>query len=183
MSNAIISISVLKSLILSYQQFAMDVLMSKNLNPNIISSPLEIQQVVYGSSELDQFEASLTQFMAPGMIIALIFFAPLALTVFLMIKERKDGLLERTLVSGVGCFEILMSHFCIQSLVLFIQTGLMIFTTFFIWQIPMRGTLFDTFSIVYIQGMVGIFVGLLISSICHNEFSAMIVGSGKCLLK
>ena len=48
--------------------------------------------------------------MAPGVILSINFLAAVALTALSFVMERKEGLLERSLVAGVTSFQFLISH-------------------------------------------------------------------------
>lgn len=111
-------------------------------------------------------------------MIALIFFAPFSLTALTLIDEHIYGVLERSLVAGVKPLEILSAHLFIQLCVLLIEVFLMVFTTFYIWQIPNKGTLCEVFAIVFLQGVSGITLGLLIASLVPDKIYAMIIGMG-----
>lgn len=41
-----------------------------------------------------------TEFMAPGVVLSIAFLAAVALTALAFVMERKEGLLERSLVAG-----------------------------------------------------------------------------------
>jgi ABC-type multidrug transport system permease subunit len=174
MSNAVIGYTLLRQMVYGFQKFMYTYLgSSTHYNPNAIAAPVQIKEVIYGTEE-----PSMTEFMAPGMIQALIFFAPLALTGFSLIKERREGLLERSFVAGISSLEIVISHLVIQLLVLAVQAIFIIYTVFYIWEIPLLGSLLEAYIICYAQGVTGITFGLLISSLCPDEVSALVVGSG-----
>lgn len=174
MSNAVIAISIIRAVLVSFLDFMKNVLAASGYNSNSVALPIVVKEVIYGSSGI---EPSLMEWMAPGTLIALIFFAPLALTGFALIKERREGLLERSLVAGVRAEEFIVSHFILQNIVLTIQVILLMMTTFVLWEIPYHGSLLETAAIIFLQGVSGIGFGLLISSICADEVTAMVIGS------
>jgi hypothetical protein len=55
----------------------------------------QIQPPILGSQK-----PTVTEFMAPGFILSLAFFSSIATAALTLVLERKDGLLERSLVSG-----------------------------------------------------------------------------------
>jgi hypothetical protein len=61
----------------------------------MIMSHKQIHSPVLGSKN-----PPVTQFMAPGFILSLLFLSSIAPTALTLVLERKDGLLERSLVSG-----------------------------------------------------------------------------------
>jgi hypothetical protein len=54
-------------------------MIANNYNPLAISSPLQLKEIIYGNDV-----PSMSEFMAPGIFIAIIFFTPLTMTGFLM---------------------------------------------------------------------------------------------------
>lgn len=70
-----------------------------------------------------------------------IFFAVMALTAITLVLERKDGVVERTLVVGVKTFEFIVSQFSTQSLVSIITL---------------------------LQGLFGMALGLVVSQFSEN---------------
>ena len=71
--------------------------------------------------------------MAPGVILSINFLAAVALTALSFVMERKEGLLERSLVAGVTSFQFLISHILTQFLVLLVQVTFLMFFTFLIF--------------------------------------------------
>lgn len=54
-----------------------------------------MEKPVYGDRE-----PTFTEFMAPGVLLSIAFLAAVALTALAFVMERKEGLLERTLIAG-----------------------------------------------------------------------------------
>ena len=96
--------------------------------------PLKFNQPIYGS-----LNPSFTEFMAPGVIIIIIFFLAVALTGEAFISEKQDGLLDRSWVSGVLPIEVMASHILTQFLVLLVQTSITLIFIFLVFGIPCRG--------------------------------------------
>ena len=96
--------------------------------------PLKFNQPIYGS-----LNPSFTEFMAPGVIIIIIFFLAVALTGEAFISEKQDGLLDRSWVSGVLPIEVMSSHILTQFLVLLVQTSITLIFIFLVFGIPCRG--------------------------------------------
>ena len=86
-------------------------------------------------------DPSFTEFMAPGIIILIIYFLAVALTGEAFIMERSSGLLDRSWVAGVKPSEILASHILVQLFVMMVQTAVTLSTILFVFNIPCRGPL------------------------------------------
>lgn len=128
---------------------------------------------VYGNEN-----PTFTEFMAPGVLLSITFLAAVALTTLSFVLERKEGLLERSLVAGVSSFEFLMSHVLTQLLVLIVQVTLLLVFTFLVFQIPSRGPFIWVVLLTLLQGSCGMAFGLMISALCHEENSATMLALG-----
>ncbi|CAG2122306.1 unnamed protein product, partial [Medioppia subpectinata] len=148
MSNQVIGFVLLRSFFLAFQTFAQDYLSLLGYNPATVTLPITIEKVIYGN-----LHPSMTEFMAPGVIILIAYYATTALTALSLVLERKDGLLERSLVAGVNSIEFLASHIMTQTLVLTIQEIFMLITTFWIFGVPSQGPMIWVFSLTFFQGM------------------------------
>ena len=173
MSNQVIGFVLLRTFFLAFQSFAQDYLSILGYNPATVTLPITIEKVIYGT-----INPSMTEFMAPGVIILIAYYATTALTALSLVLERKDGLLERSLVAGVNSLEFLVSHIMTQTLVLTIQEILMLITTFYIFEVPSRGPMIWVFALTFFQGVAGVMFGLFISSLCADEVSAAMLGMG-----
>lgn len=138
------------------------------------SSPLVVEKVIYGSES-----PTFMEFLAPGYIVSVIFLSSMLLTAYLVIKDQLNGLLERCLSTGASGLEVLLSHFITQLKILILQEILVLTVAFVIFRIPIRGPVCTLLAIVYMQGVVGISFGLLISAICPNAICAVLLTSGK----
>lgn len=116
--------------------------------------------------------------MAPGVVLTIAFLATVALTALAFVMERKDGLMERILVSGVTPFEFLMSHVITQLCVIVVQVALLLIFTFLVFDIPSRGPFIWVILLTMAQAICGMEYGLLISSLCESETAATMMALG-----
>lgn len=104
------------------------------------------------------------EFMAPGVVISISYVMATGLTALAFILERRDGLLERSLVSGVQTSQILLAHAINQVVVMMIQIFLVLGCTFFIFEIPSRGPFPWVVLLILLQGCTGMGFGKSIDS-------------------
>ncbi len=57
---------------------------------------MKLEKPIYGDKS-----PTFTEFMAPGVVLSIAFLAAVALTALAFVMERKEGLLERSLVAGI----------------------------------------------------------------------------------
>jgi hypothetical protein len=168
-SDSFIQQYLYQSILDSYQEFIENYVSSIGYNPETVSLPLKVQPPVYG-----EVKHSLINTLAPGAIVAIIYSTPLLLASFLIVLERKDGLLERSFVAGVRSFEVLISHLIILLIALLIQVGLLMFVAFVLFGVELKGPLPEAFALIFLQGLQGITFGLFVSAFANNEIMALV---------
>jgi ABC-type multidrug transport system permease subunit len=155
----------------SFWAFTTDYLRTVGANPNAISLPLRFEEIIYGS-----LKPAVVEFMTPGIICLTAFYATTALSGFALVLERKDGLLERSLIAGVNSSEFLISHIMAHLIILTVQMTLMLLTCFWLFDFTNNGSIVLVTVLTFLQGIAGVMFGLFISSLCDTEVSAAIMG-------
>ncbi|CAG2053672.1 unnamed protein product [Timema podura] len=132
-----------------------------------------INNPVYGSRT-----PSFTDFTAPGVVVVLIFFLGVALTVGTLIYERREGLLDRTIVAGVTPLEIMVSHVITQFVLMSVQSVLLLTFTIYVFRVECEGSMFWVAALTVLQGMSGMCFGFAISTFCEIESTAFQMAMG-----
>ncbi|KAL1467461.1 hypothetical protein MTO96_042163, partial [Rhipicephalus appendiculatus] len=172
MTNQQIGYTLQKTIFEAFSSFSADILKRMNKNPALAQLPV-IKAPIYGVDK-----PSFTEFMAPGIIISITYIMAVGLTAISIVSEQKEGLLERSWVAGVRPFEVILSHVICQFLVMFVQVaGLLVFT-FIVFEIPSRGPFVWVVLLTLLQGCCGMIYGLVISSMCVEENSAIMLALG-----
>ncbi|GLV32370.1 snustorr [Carabus blaptoides fortunei] len=151
MSNQQIGIILTRDLQISYKDFAQGFLNSCSENPKLGDVPIQFKDPVYGSSE-----PSFTDFVAPGVILTIVFFLAVALTSSALIVERMEGLLDRSWVAGVSPVEILFSHVITQFVVMCGQTALVLIFMILVFGVECKGDIGWVIVLTILQGLCGI---------------------------
>ena len=110
--------------------FLREILSEYKIDPSIVNPPVIIEKPVYGD-----LAPKFTNFAAPGMMVSIIFFISIGLTALLFVIEKKEGLLERSWISGVTIIEIMLSHIIVKFFIQVIQVVLLIVFTHFIFEV------------------------------------------------
>ena len=173
MSNFQIAATVQADIMLTYQHFLESMVEKFGENPLIVESPINFTDPVYGERN-----PTFTEFVAPGMLITISFGISVGLTAISLIVERKEGLLDRGWVVGVGVVEMVTAQLLLNSVVLLIQITLMISFALFVFQIPYHGSLFLIWLLVFLEGFSGMSFGLLISSLVSEEVAGLQIATG-----
>ncbi|XP_057380008.1 ABC transporter G family member 20-like [Daphnia carinata] len=172
-SNQQISVILQRRLNEAFEDFTNDILKACAYEPTAGNIPVTFLDPVYGKKD-----STYTEFMAPGMILTIVYFIAVALTAGVFISERKEGLLDRSLVAGVQMTEILLAHLVNQFTVLLGQTALVFLCMLTVFSIPCQGNLVLAVFITLLQGLCGMSYGLLVSSLCDSEISAIHLSLG-----
>ncbi|XP_034254598.1 ABC transporter G family member 20 isoform X1 [Thrips palmi] len=173
MSNQQIGLMLNRDLQFSYRDFAQDLLSQCNNNPKLADIPIQFKDPIYGSNN-----PSFTDFVAPGVILTIVFFLAVALTSSALIIERMEGLLDRSWVAGVSPFEILFSHVVTQFVVMCGQTALVLIFMIAVFEVECKGDMFWVIILTILQGLCGMCFGFVISAICELERNAIQLALG-----
>ncbi|KAK2575825.1 hypothetical protein KPH14_007203 [Odynerus spinipes] len=176
MSNQQIGQLLQRDLLYSYQDFAREVTIACDYNAKLTSIPIDFQQPIYGP-----LDPNFTDFVAPGVILTIIFFLSVALTSGAMLLERNEGLLERSLVSGVTGPEILFGQVTTQFVVMIGQTVMVLIFAFAVFRITCEGNIAWVTVLTILTGLCGMCFGFVIACYCENERSATYLAMGSFL--
>lgn len=145
------------------------------LNAALSDPPIRMESAIYGKVGMNNY----LQYMSPGVLISISYIMATGLTSLAFIIERRDGLYDRTLAAGVDHVQMLISHSIVQLVVMVVQISLVVFFTFVIYQVPTNGPFVWVFLLLLLQGLAGMSFGLMVSAICKEENTAimMILGT------
>jgi len=168
MTNQQVAYTLQKGISDGFSNFMSDLLKDCSLPEDMGDLPLNFNSPVYGSAN-----PSFTEFMAPGIIIIILFFLAVGLTGEAFIAEKQDGLLDRSWVAGVLPFEVMLSHILTQFFVLIGQTTITLIFIFLVFKIPCNGPIGWIIVIAILQGFAGMCFGFLLSTVFSQQTTAM----------
>jgi len=87
-------------------------------------------------------------------------------------------LLDRTWVAGVTFEEFSLAHFLVSISVNIVQVVLTLVFMVAVFEVPVEGSYFLLFFLTLGQGMCGITIGLIISSVCKTQQDATQIALG-----
>ncbi|CAB3227743.1 unnamed protein product [Arctia plantaginis] len=173
MTNHQISNFIKTQLHKTYESFTRRTMIACGRHENLIQIPVHFQKPVYGKSE-----PQITSFMAPGILITIIFFLSAVVTSTLMITDRLEGVWERSAVAGVKPREMLNVHITLQSVVILLQTVEMMALAFAGYGIPSEGSKLVCGILLFLQGICGMCYGFLLSVYCSSHTMSFFVATG-----
>ncbi|EFX71377.1 ABC protein, subfamily ABCH [Daphnia pulex] len=172
-SNEQIALTLQHRLVGGFNDFNRNLVTACDYQPVIPSIPVEFMDPVYGKKN-----PSFTDFMAPGIILTIAYTQAVSLTAAVFINERKQGLLDRSLVAGVRTSEILLAHLVTQFTVLVFQSSVVLMVMLLVFKITCQGSLALAMFITLLQGLCGMFYGFVVSSLCDQQTSALQLSLG-----
>lgn len=111
-------------------------------------------------------------FLIPGLIVLVLTLIGGFLTSLLIAREWERGTLESLFVTPVHPMEIVLSKIAPYMLVGMIDLSMCLLTSYFLFEVPMRGSLLVIIIAGLLYLMVSLLLGLLISGITRNQFQA-----------
>lgn len=173
-TDSFIQMAIHQSLLESYQLFVENIAESFHFNKAAVRLPVTIEELFHGNSSSITEGFDLLNNLAPSVIVAIIYTTPLILGAFLVVMERKGDILERTFVSGATFLEVILSHMVTMMVILIAQVILLMLVVFLIFNIKLHGSALETFVLIYLCGLCGCFIGLLLSCISKNPIVALV---------
>ena len=123
------------------------------VSPSLLDIPI-IKTAIYG-----EIDAQFINFMAPGIMVTIIFIVTIGLTALMFVIEKKEGLLERTAVAGINTFELLLSHITVKLIIMTFQTAVLLIIAVFVFKVNMVGSIFIAGILLLLQGFCGMSFG------------------------
>ncbi|XP_068625665.1 ABC transporter G family member 20 [Battus philenor] len=157
----------------AYEKFTKRAMRACGRNEDLVQIPVRFKDPVFGS-----MDTQMVGFMAPGIMITIIFFLPAIVTSTLMISDRLEGVWERSAVAGVRPSEMLNVHCTLQSVVILLQTLEMMALAFLGYSLPSKGSLVACGALLFLQGLSGMCYGFLLSVLCSSYSVAFFVATG-----
>ena len=105
---------------------------------------------------------------------ALIYLAPLIVTLFVLLEEKVYGHVERSQAAGAKPLEVLTAHFCGNALILVLQTGFMMGISLIYFEAQNHGSMLLLLAIVYLEGIAGICLALCMGTLMNNKLAALV---------
>ncbi|GAM25192.1 hypothetical protein SAMD00019534_083670, partial [Acytostelium subglobosum LB1] len=135
---------------------------------NISINPVQVQPPIYGKTS-----TTFLSFLAPGMIALITFAHAIGISSVSFVREKIDGSLDRLFAVGVNVPVCLAGSFCAHILLLLIQTTLLMLITVFGFKISIEGDVALVILMLILLGIVGMNMGLVISSVAVIETEAI----------
>jgi len=161
MSNYQITILVQQKILEAFEAMA-------SASLNITISPIEIDEAIYGSTDV-----KFINFLAPGMIALICFAHSIGITAVAFVREKNDGTMDRIYAAGVGSTSIIVGHYLISNAILIVQTVTLLTLAVFAFEVAIEGSIIWVIVTLLALGGVGMCLGLVISGAATIETEAV----------
>ncbi|KAK9499328.1 hypothetical protein O3M35_002381 [Rhynocoris fuscipes] len=173
MSNQYIGNLLKRDMYFGYLSFLEHVYKTCDWPPEAATVPITYEDAVYGSNT-----PSFTDFAVPAVIQLSEFYLPMLFTVGAILMEKREGLLERSFISGMTLPEIMVGHAIVNFVILSLQTLFMWVVLFIIFDNVFNGSLLLAILLLYLVGFSGMCYGYFVSAICDTDQAATYMGLG-----
>jgi ABC-2 type transport system permease protein len=109
----------------------------------------------------------------PGLIGVILTMTMVLFTAVAIVRERERGNLEMLIATPVGTLELMVAKIIPYVVIGLIQATLVLVLGVLLFQVPIRGSLFDVYLLTLIFIIANLALGLAISTMASNQFQAM----------
>jgi len=109
----------------------------------------------------------------PGLIGIILTMTMTLFTAVAIVRERERGNLEMLITTPVGIPELMLAKILPYILIGLIQVTIVLWLGHWLFQVPLRGALLDVYQVSLLFIIANLAMGLMISTIAHNQFQAM----------
>ncbi|XP_025415790.1 ABC transporter G family member 23-like isoform X1 [Sipha flava] len=175
--NLLFRNQIMMDLLNSINHLSKKILNDCNNNPKALGIPMNFNSL-YGEDVKSYNNGSVTLFIA---ITA--FYFPSVFAASMMMSEKMDGFLSRSMFAGVKILELLISLFCINTIILIAQMIMTCFISYVLFFNPLQITsgLFVYVFILILLGCMGFFFGLLTAILSTSKLGGVYVITGTCM--
>lgn len=157
----------------TYKEFIEKLMNDCNYPAKAGNVPIDFMDPIYGS-----FDGVYTDYIAPGVVMTMIFFLATLITSTIFITDRLEGIWDRTLVAGISTTELLLAHIITQSTVMLLQCIEIVVLAAFIFNTENNGDNLTVIVLLMLLGFSGMLYGLFISIFCDSHTMANFMATG-----
>ncbi|CAL8069144.1 unnamed protein product [Orchesella dallaii] len=157
----------------TFHEFTKNVSEECGVDPVQTDLPLYFDTPVYGDESIN-----FTDFLAPSVLLAILFFFPLCGSSIAYISEKRAGNLARILVAGVQTWEVMLAYLLVHLVVLIFQTALSFIIMVSVFNIQIIGPVLWAVALALLVGISGMSMGFVLATFCEEEIQAVLLAMG-----
>jgi ABC-2 type transport system permease protein len=109
----------------------------------------------------------------PGLIGVILTMTMILFTAVAIVRERERGNLELLITTPMKTWELMLAKITPYVVIGLVQVSLVLLLGKFLFEVPMRGTLLDTYIVTLVFIITNLALGLVISTLVSTQFQAM----------
>ncbi len=109
----------------------------------------------------------------PGLIGVILTMTMILFTAVAIVRERERGNLEMLITTPMKTWELMLAKITPYVMIGLIQASLVLLLGHFLFEVPMRGSLLDTYIVTLVFIITNLALGLVISTLVSTQFQAM----------
>jgi len=133
-----------------------------------ISLPVSIEPRIWYNPTMQS-----SVFYLPGLVGVILQNLTILLTAFAIVRERENGTIEQLNVTPLRRGELIVAKLIPYVIIAYVQVGMTLIPAIFLFGMPVRGNVLLLLALASLFIMFSLAIGLLISTISHNQFQAM----------
>ncbi|ODM94472.1 ABC transporter G family member 20 [Orchesella cincta] len=157
----------------TFHEFTKNVSEVCGVDPVQTDLPLYFDTPIYGDESIN-----FTDFLAPSVLLAILFFFPLCGSSIAYISEKRAGNLARILVAGVQTWEVMLAYLLVHVVVLIFQTALSFIIMVSVFNIQIIGPVLWAVALALLVGISGMSMGFVLATFCQEEIQAVLLAMG-----
>lgn len=173
MSNQYIGNLLRRDMYFAYMEFLEELYKDCDWPEQASRIPIAFNKAIYGS-----IYPSFSDFAVPAVLQLFEFYLPMMFTVGAILMEKREGLLERNLISGLTLPEQMIGHAVVAFGILALQTLFMMVVLFVIFDNVIEGSIVLALTLLFLVGFSGMCYGYLVSVLCDTDQAATYMGLG-----
>jgi len=109
----------------------------------------------------------------PGLIGIILTMTMIMFTAVAIVRERERGNLELLITTPIRSWELMLAKFLPYVVIGLVQVSLVLLLGHLVFDVPMRGTLVDVYTVSLLFIVANLALGLVISTMVQTQFQAM----------
>jgi ABC-2 type transport system permease protein len=109
----------------------------------------------------------------PGLIGVILTMTMILFTAVAIVRERERGNLEMLITTPMKTWELMLAKITPYVIIGLVQASLVLLLGHFLFEVPMRGSLLDTYIVTLVFIITNLALGLVISTLVSTQFQAM----------
>ncbi|MFZ1082738.1 MAG: ABC transporter permease [Candidatus Kryptoniota bacterium] len=152
--------------------YARDILVQRAEKFNLIKNPDDLPQITAQTRAWYNQDLKSLNFMIPAVLVMVLMLVMTVLSSMAIVKEKEAGTIEQIVVTPLRDSEFILGKMIPFTITGFIQVFLVLVVAVFFFKVPLRGSLPALLTLSVLFVVVGLGLGIFVSSIAKTQQQA-----------